>query len=920
MYKATPMKKNLRVLIVEDAEDDMLLMLRELKRGDYTLEYLRVDTPLAMQEALELQTWDIAIADYTLPAFSAPQALQLLQNQGLDIPFIIVSGTIGEETAVAAMKAGAHDYIIKGNLTRLLPAIERELREAEERDKRRCAELALRESEEHIRLQAKELVRANNVLREYTEELEELYNHAPCGYHSLDKDGVFVRINDTELKMLGYARDEIVGKKKFADLLTIESLQTFQENFLLFQQQGWVRDLEFQMLRSDGTILPVSLSATAMADSQGNYRMSRSVVIDISDRALAENNLKQSEQKFRAMFNSTFQFMGLLTTEGIVVEANRTALEAAGVELKEVVGQPFWATPWWSHFPQQQRRVQSAIAQAANGKVVRFESQHIRADGTKAFVDFSLKPVFDREGKVIMLLPEGRDITERHQAEDKIREQAALLDITTDAIFVQDLEHRILFWNKGAERLYGWDAATALGKNAIKLLYQPGETIPQFAAIETTLFQEGQWQGELQHVTSSGKTIIVESRWSLVRDETGNPQSILTVITDITDKKQLEAQFLRIQRLESLGTLASGIAHDFNNILTPILAAVQLLPMKLSGIDEQSHGLLKLIEDSTKRGAALVRQILAFARGAEGKQVPVQVKYILAEVMQVARQTFPKNISLSCDIASANPWTVAADANQLHQVLLNLCVNARDAMPRGGTLTLSLENQVIDRTYARMNLSAPIGSYTLIKVADTGTGIRPELMERIFDPFFTTKEPGKGTGLGLSTVLGIVKNHGGFINVYSEVGRGTEFRVHLPAIADTVKPQVEELVMLSGEQELILIVDDEPLIQQVIQTTLEAYNYKTLLASDGIEAIALYAEFADKISAVLMDIMMPSMDGLTAIRTLQELNPQIRVIATSGLAANNQLAQEVGKGVKAFLSKPYTAKELLDALQRVLHN
>lgn len=784
------MNLHLRALIVEDSEDDMLLMLRSLRRGGYILEYARVDTLSTMQAALE-QTWDVVIADYTLPAFSAPEALELLQSQGRDLPFIIVSGTIGEELAVAAMKAGAHDYIIKGNLTRLLPAVERELREAEERHKRRCAERSLRESEERIRVQAQELSQANNALQDYTKELEELYNQAPCGYHSLDKNGVFIRINDTELKMLGYTRDEVVGKKRFADLLTAQSLQTFQENFLLFQQRGWVRDLELQTLRSDGTILPVSLSATALADSTGKYLMSRYVVIDISDRL---------------------------------------------------------------------------------------------------------------------------------QAEAKIREQAALLDITTDAIFVRDLAHRIVYWNKGAERLYGWEAATALGKNAIELLHRPGEALPQFTAIETKLFQEGQWQGEFQHITAQGKTAIVESRWTLVRDETGNPKSILTVSTDITEKKQLEAQFLRVQRLESLGTLASGIAHDFNNILTPILAAVQLLPLKITTLDEQSRGLLTLIEDSTKRGAALVKQILAFARGAEGKRVPLQVKHILAEVMQVARQTFPKNISLHCDTSSPNLWTVAADANQIHQVLLNLCLNARDAMPSGGTLKLCVENQQIDCAYARMNLEAPVGAYVMIKVTDTGTGIMPELMERIFDPFFTTKEPGKGTGLGLSTVLGIVKNHGGFINVDSEVGSGTEFRVYLPATFDDISPPKEELALLGGQQELIMIVDDEPLIQQVIQNTLEAYNYRTLLASDGFEAISLYVERPERVSAVLMDIMMPSIDGLTAIRTLQELNPQVRIIATSGLASNSQLAQEIGTGVKAFLAKPYTAEELLNTLHQVLNS
>ncbi len=826
--------------------------------------------------------------------------------------------TIGEEIAVAAMKAGAHDYIIKGNLTRLLPVVERELREAEQRHLRRCAEQALRESEEQVRLQAKELALANKVLREYTKELEELYNQAPCGYHSLDKNGVFLRINDTELKMLGYAREEIIGKKRFADLLTEESKQIFLENFLLFQQRGWVRDLEFQMLRADGTILPISLSATAMSDRAGNYLMSRSVVIDVSDRAQAEDNLKQSEQKFHAIFDSTFQFMGLLTTEGIVVEANRTALDVVAAELIDVVGQPFWQTPWWAGSPSQQARVRRAISQAARGEFVRFEAQHTLADGSKAYIDFSLKPVFDSEGKVVMLIPEGRDISDRLQAEAKIREQAALLDITTDAIFVRDLDHRILFWNKGAERLYGWESEAVLGKNAIQLLYKPGETLPQFAAMEKTLFQEGQWQGELYNVTASNTTVIVESRWTLVCDSAGNPKSILTVSTNITEKKQLEAQLMRVQRLESLGTLASGIAHDFNNILTPILAAVQLLPLKIRGLDDQTRGLLRLIEDSTKRGAGLVKQILAFARGAESKRVPLQAKHILAEVIQVVRQTFPKNIKLCSDSASAKLWTIAADANQLHQVLLNLCVNARDAMPNGGTLSLALENQVVDSAYARMNMEACVGSYVMMTVADTGTGIMPELMERIFDPFFTTKEPGKGTGLGLSTVLGIVKNHGGFINVYSEVGKGTQFRVYLPAIAETVSSQVTELELLSGCQELILIVDDEPLIQQVIQTTLEAYNYRTILASDGFEAVSVYVEHAHQISAVLMDVMMPSMDGLTAIARLQELNPQVRVIATSGLASNSQLAQEVGTCVKAFLPKPYTAKELLDNLQKVL--
>jgi two-component system, cell cycle sensor histidine kinase and response regulator CckA len=404
----------------------------------------------------------------------------------------------------------------------------------------------------------------------------------------------------------------------------------------------------------------------------------------------------------------------------------------------------------------------------------------------------------------------------------------------------------------------------------------------------------------------------------LVRDEAGQPKSILTVDTDITDKKQLEAQFFRVQRLESLGTIASGIAHDFNNILTPILAAAQLLPLRLTDIDDSSKLLLQILEDSSKRGAELVKQILSFARGGESNRTTLQLRHLLKEVVQFVKSTFPKSIEISIDIATPNLWTIWADATQLHQVLMNLVVNARDAMPLGGTLSLAASNLYIDETYAQMTLEAQVGSYVVITVADTGTGIHPEIIDRIFDPFFTTKEVGKGTGLGLSTALGIIKNHGGFVKVYSEVGKGTQFQVYLPAQGETATQIVaKDLAMLAGSGELILVVDDDSAVQMITKTSLEDYNYKTLIANDGIEAIAYYAKRKNEISAVLMDIQMPSMNGLIAIQTLKKLNPSIKIIATSGLVSNNQLASEIG--VDTFLSKPYTINELLNILHEVLN-
>ncbi len=507
------------------------------------------------------------------------------------------------------------------------------------------------------------------------------------------------------------------------------------------------------------------------------------------------------------------------------------------------------------------------------------------------------------------------EISERKQAEEKIREQAALLDITTDAILLRDWDDTICFWNQGAEHLYGWNTQEAIGKNANQLLYKP-ETVSQLQNVRKSLAESGAWQGELHQITKEGKEIIVASRWTLMRDKDGQPKSILTVNTDITEKKLLESQFLRAQRLESVGTLAGGIAHDLNNILTPILTAAQLLQLKQPNIDDRSQQMFKTIESNAKRGAALVKQVLHFTRGVEGKRTIVQVNHLCTEIKQIVEETFPKSIEFSLNIPP-DLWAVIGDATNLHQVIMNLVVNARDAMPNGGTLSISAENIFIDQQYARMNIDACVGPYIAITVADTGMGMQAEILDRMFEPFFTTKEIGKGTGLGLSTVRGIIKGLGGFVNVFSKVGKGTKFKVFLPAVEATATPISEDLELLKGNGELVLVVDDEARILETTKISLETYNYKVMVAKDGIEAIALYAQYQDQINIVLMDMMMPGMDGVITSRTLHKIDPLVKIIAVSGLAANEKLAGN--PAVKAFLAKPYTTKDLLQTLHGVLY-
>lgn len=514
-----------------------------------------------------------------------------------------------------------------------------------------------------------------------------------------------------------------------------------------------------------------------------------------------------------------------------------------------------------------------------------------------------------------LLVRSMRYAIERHRTEQKIREQAALLDIATDAILVQDSHDRITFWNKGAERLYGWTAEAALGQKTADLLYR--ELPVQLQAAQQQLMLENSWQGELHQVTQTGQEIIVESRWTLERNEVGDPQFVLVVNTDITAKKQLEAQFFRAQRMESIGTLASGIAHDLNNILTPVLTTAQLLQMKPEQLDQRSLRMLKVLETNARRGAEVIKQVLSFARGVEGENTILQTKHLIREVQQIIRQTFPKSIQLNVEVPG-DLWTISGNATQIHQVLMNLCVNARDAMPQGGVLAISAENLTLDKNYTRTHLEAKEGKYIAITVADNGMGIAPDQIDRIFEPFFTTKDVGKGTGLGLSTTLGIIKSHYGFITVSSTLGHGTQFKLFLPAVLTLDKPVQSPAAALAGHQELILVVDDEVFIREVTKSSLEAYNYSVVTACDGLEAVEVYAQHQLDIRLVIMDLMMPSLDGATAVRILQKINPEVKVIAVSGLPPDQKDYSSPYSGFRRFLPKPHSIEELITAVHETL--
>ncbi len=503
---------------------------------------------------------------------------------------------------------------------------------------------------------------------------------------------------------------------------------------------------------------------------------------------------------------------------------------------------------------------------------------------------------------------------ERRRAEERIREQAQLLDEARDAICAFTLDGTLTYCNKSTERLTGYSFAEMEASPNL-----PFTDDDFLAAGREEAVQNGEWTGELTLQTRSGQQRTVESRWTYVREAPGTSASLLVISTDITERKLLETQFLRAQRMESIGRLVGGIAHDLGNLLVPVVLGVKVLQSRLQN-DEKAMRTLTMIQKSAQRGSDMVKQVLAFARGVEGERVAMRVHDVVEEVGKILHETIPATIQVRLHVAEGLP-AVVGDATQLQQVLMNLCVNARDAMAEtGGTLSVEVDAMMIDESYAQRNYEASAGPYVVLSVTDTGCGIPPALTDKIFEPFFTTKAVEKGTGLGLSTVYSIVRSHGGFVTVYSELGIGTTFGVYLPALAShtEVRLPYEDLTALEqGTGERVLIVDDEPFILETARDLLEEAGYDVLTASNGREALDFFTSGAPPVDVLLTDLMMPEMDGIALIRHLRERYPHLPVVAASGMMGE-KAREVIEAGADTFVSKPFTVGRLAVALREAM--
>lgn len=894
----------IRVLIVEDNPDDAELALRELRRTGFDPKWQRVDDEDAFLRVLQSDI-DIIISDYDMPQFSGPRALELLKQNSLDIPFIIISGTIGEDVAVEVMKQGATDYLLKDRLARLGMSVKHALDQGQLRRERAKADEALRKSELELRQLASELeierarlVAAQKVAKMGSWETDLTTMKVVWSAETYDifeaKPGQIV---PTHMDFLRFVHPE---DREFVD-----------ESFVKSLNNRSVNSIDHRLLMKDGRVKYVEEHWQIFENSEGRALRALGTCRDITERKMTDDDLRWKTAFLEAQVSASID--GILVVDSLGHKILQNQRLADLLKIPEAIAndnnegdQVKWVMNMTVDPESFLSRVNHLYAH--QDEISRDEVE--LKNGT--FFDRYSSPVVGKDGKYYGRIWTFRDITDRIEAGKKQQEQASLLDKAQDAILVRDLKHQITYWNKSAERLYGWPASEVLGQSESQLLYLDRASFDHAAE---AVIRSGEWIGELRQRSKNNQEVRVESRWTLVRDDQGKPHSILAINTDITEKKKIEAQSFRAQRMESLGTLAGGIAHDLNNVLTPITISIDIL--KANATDDKSREILTLIADSAKRGADMVGQVLSFAHGVEGRRVEIRARHIIADVVKIAKDTFPKNIKIHTEIPT-DLWSIQGDPTQLHQVLLNLFVNAHHSMPEGGQIFVSAGNRIFDAQYAAANLEASVGPHIFVEVRDTGTGIPEDIIDKIFDPFFTTKEVGKGTGLGLSTSLAIVKSHGGFLRVKSTEGTGTVFRFYLPSVPHShdVSLKISAENMPWGEGQTALVVDDEESIRQITRQTLLAFGYKVMLANDGAEAVSVYARHRAEIDIVITDLMMPFMDGLATIQVLRKMNPDLKIIAASGLAPVGGEAKLSDLGVKHFLPKPFTA----DILLRLMHD
>jgi PAS domain S-box-containing protein len=754
---------------------------------------------------------------------------------------------------------------------------------------------------------------AEEAMRESERRFQTLAVISPVGIFRTDAQGQTIYVNPTWCEISGLSATEALGVGWLRAVHPDDREKLAKEWQTAAKVQS-ASKADYRFVHPDGTISWVMGQAIPEKDGAGHIVGYVGTITDITERKQAETALRDSEAFLNTVIEKIPHMIFVKDAKELrFVKFNKAGQELLGYSLEELAGKNDYDL-----FPKEQAdyftEKDRAVLRGREVVDIPEEPVQTREMGER-IVHTKKIPIFDNAGHLNYLLGISEDITEHKRAAQKLAEalhfNQKIISDASVGIIVFKASGPCVLANEIAARTLGATVPRLLTQNFREVATWHGSGMLKFA--EETLATKETRQCETNFTSTFGKEVSLVCHFSHFVQN--GESHLLLIFNDVIEKKRLEAQFLRSQRMESIGTLAGGIAHDLNNVLAPLLISVQLLRDRIT--DDDGRKIIAALESNVNRGADLVKQVLTFGRGIPGERVMIQIKHIALEIKGIIRETFPKSVRLQMEIAP-DLWKISGDATQIGQVLLNLCVNARDAMPEGGDLSLRAENAVLDETYTAANLEAKPGRYMVISVADTGMGMTPEVQDRIFEPFFTTKEQGKGTGLGLSTTLAIVKSHGGFIHCYSEPGKGSTFKAYFP-VGAAAAPDVETAAaqkpgLPRGHNEMVLVVDDEDPIRNLLKQILERFGYRVLLAVDGVEAVKLYTSRRNEIAVVITDMAMPVMDGPATIAALKAINPDVKIIGSSGFDSGHR----AGAAIPHFIAKPYTAETVLNMLRDVL--
>ena len=783
--------------------------------------------------------------------------------------------------------------------------------------------LGLRKQLMHGEAEVAARQRATDALRDAEERQRLFIEHAPAALAMFDREMRYLAVSRRWRDDYNLGSHDLLGKSHY------EVFPEISEQWKAIHRRGLagevVRAEEDSFTRADGSVQWLRWEVRPWQASDGAVG---GVVIfseDITERIVAERALRESQARYRLLAENVGDVVWVLDLASMrVVYVSPSVERMRGFTAAEVLAEPVLE----SLSPESAALVQATLP----GRIAAFEAgdpaavtqthelKQSRRGGGWVWVETVTTLLRNPRG-ALQVIGVSRNINERRSAEAELRESEGrfreLAETINEVFWITDPQKRQVFYVSPAyERVWG---------STSESLYLSPSTWAEAIHSEDRARLEneaaarpatGEYQETYRIVRPDGQVRWIQDRAFPVRDAIGRVLRLVGVAEDITEKQKFETQFLRAQRLEAVGALAGGVAHDLNNILTPMLMATGML--KSETPDARNLELLTMIERSALRGADIIRQLLTFSRGIEGERIPLQPRHLLKEMVAIARETFPREIAVREDIGT-DLWPILANATQVHQVLMNLCVNARDAMPTGGDLMIGARNHHLDHGDPQLEAKSKPGDYVVVTVTDTGQGMAPETIARIFEPFFTTKEVGKGTGLGLSTVMGIVRSHGGQVSVYSELGHGSQFRVYFPASPGVDSaPAVPAVAPKPGHGELILVVDDESTIRDATRRLLEKHGYRVLTAGDGKEALSLVLQHRESVRLVLTDVMMPVMGGAALARALQTLDQAIRIVATSGLDQEDKRQELLTLGVSEVLPKPASMDDLLAAVGRQL--